>query len=88
GTGGVPGGSRFGAGALGAGGAEDGAPSGRAGSAGATGRTGPGGMPLGGRGGKGGDDEEHQLASYLVTEDNGSEIVGDVPMTAPPVIGE
>lgn len=56
---------------------------------GAGGKAGSGMGPMGGgRGAKGEDDQEHQIASYLVTEDNGSEIVGDLPLTAPPVIGE
>lgn len=48
-----------------------------------------GGMPMGGgRGGGGKGDEEHETASYLISEDNGNEIVGELPKTAPPVIGE
>lgn len=56
------------------------------GSAGARGG-GMAGAPMGARGGKE-SDKEHQTASYLVNEDNGNEIVGDLPPTAPPVIGE
>lgn len=80
------GGARSGAGGL----AGEGGLGGRgaAGSAGGAGGRG-GGAPMGGgRGAKGEDDAEHQTASYLVNEDNGSEIVGDLPLTAPPVIGE
>jgi hypothetical protein len=52
----------------------------------------PGGMPggmgmAGGHGGRGGEDDDHASADYLVNEDNGNAIVGDLPMTAPPVIG-
>jgi hypothetical protein len=58
-------------------------------SGGAAGKAGASGMPMGGaRGAKGGEDEEHSSPGYLVSEDNGSEIVGELPMTAPPVIGE
>lgn len=61
---------------------------GGAGGAGA-GRGGMGGMPMGGGRGAGGKgDEEHETASYLISEDNGNEIVGELPKTAPPVIGE
>jgi hypothetical protein len=81
------GGARSGAGAL-AGEGGLGGGRGGAGAAGAAGGRG-GGAPMGGgRGAKGGEDAEHQTATYLVNEDNGSEIVGDLPLTAPPVIGE
>jgi hypothetical protein len=41
----------------------------------------------GGRGGKGEGDGEHRAASYLVG-DRSDEFAGDLPLTAPPVIGE
>lgn len=59
-------------------------------SRGAAGASGSGrtGMPMGGGAGAGKkDDKEHETASYLVTQDNGNEIVGDLPATVPPVIG-
>ncbi|WP_157182825.1 hypothetical protein [Sciscionella marina] len=34
------------------------------------------------------DDKEHEQKSYLVSRENGNEIVGDLPRTPPPVIGE
>jgi hypothetical protein len=43
-------------------------------------------MGAGGRGGKE-EDKEHSAANYLVNEHNASEIVGDMPLTPPPVIG-
>jgi hypothetical protein len=59
-----------------------------AGRPGAAGAPGAGGMGAGGRGGRGEEDREHRSAAYLVSEDNGNEIVGNIPLTAPPVIGE
>lgn len=60
---------------------------GRAGAGGGAGGRGPGGMPMGGRGGRKQEDEEHETPSYLINENNGNKIVGDLPPTAPPVIG-
>jgi len=40
------------------------------------------------RGAGGGDDLEHNTPSYLITQEHGSEIVGALPLVAPPVIGE
>ncbi|HEX7659539.1 MAG TPA: PPE domain-containing protein [Pseudonocardiaceae bacterium] len=45
------------------------------------------GGPMGGARGRGEDDDEHSSPSYLVSEENGNAIVGDLPPTAPPVIG-
>jgi hypothetical protein len=68
-----------------------GGPAGAGGSAATTagGRAGSSGMSGmgGGRGGKGEDDYEHNTPSYLITEENGSELVGEMPAVAPPVIG-
>ncbi|MGH3435705.1 MAG: WXG100 family type VII secretion target [Sciscionella sp.] len=89
GTGGVGGGARSGAAAgqpASARGAGAGAAEAAPGARGASGRSGMGMGPRGG-GGKGGEDAEHSTASYLVDEDNGNQIVGELPMTAPPVIG-
>ncbi|GDY31580.1 hypothetical protein [Gandjariella thermophila] len=61
---------------------------GAAGRPGAAGTAGAGAMGAGGRGGRGEEDGEHRAAAYLVSEDNGNEIVGGLPLTAPPVIGE
>ena len=55
--------------------------------AGARGAAG-GGMGAGGRGAKGQDGYEHDTPSYLITEENGSELVGELPKVAPAVIGE
>ncbi|WP_112275631.1 hypothetical protein [Lentzea terrae] len=63
---------------------------GRGGAAGAAGRAGAAGMGgMGGQGqkGQGEDDLEHKSADYLVTEENTNEIIGDMPMVAPPTIG-
>ncbi|MGH3980692.1 MAG: hypothetical protein ACRDRZ_17115, partial [Pseudonocardiaceae bacterium] len=37
--------------------------------------------------GRGGEDTEHQRAGYLVERDENA-IIGEIPATAPPVIGE
>ncbi|MET9232167.1 PPE domain-containing protein [Lentzea sp. NPDC003310] len=58
--------------------------------AGAQGRAGAAGMGgMGGHGakGQGEDDLEHKSADYLITEENTNEIIGDMPMVAPPTIG-
>ncbi|WP_124710640.1 hypothetical protein [Gordonia insulae] len=51
----------------------------------------PGSMaPMGGAGtarGAGASNEEHQVPDYLVTEDNGQQVVGDVPDVVPAVLG-
>ncbi|MCQ4117603.1 hypothetical protein [Rhodococcus tibetensis] len=53
--------------------------------------TGPmgGGMMGGGAGGaKGaGEDKEHKTPDYLITLDNGNELIGKLPLVSPPVIG-
>lgn len=76
-------------GASGFGAAEEG-PLGRgtggAGAAGKPGSSGAGGMGAGGAGAKGDEDGEHRSASYL-QDDYSGEIVGDLGLTAPPVIG-
>ncbi|KJK47083.1 hypothetical protein UK23_21490 [Lentzea aerocolonigenes] len=61
-------------------------------SGGVGGRGGAGGGAMGGTGtgaakGKGSEDLERTTPSYLVNEHNGDEIVGDLGMVAPPVIG-
>lgn len=63
---------------------------GRGGAAGAGGRAGAAGMGgMGGQGqkGQGEDDLEHKSADYLINEENTNEIIGDMPMVAPPTIG-
>lgn len=32
-------------------------------------------------------DEDRRVPSYLVTGDNGNELIGSIPDTAPPVLG-
>ncbi|KOV82699.1 PPE domain-containing protein [Nocardia sp. NRRL S-836] len=62
----------------------------RGGAAGAAGRGGAAGMGgMGGHGakGQGDEDKEHKSADYLVTEENTNELIGDMPMVAPPTIG-
>jgi len=93
---GGPGGGSGSAGGLGAGGASPsgatGAGSGTGGAS-AAGRPGaPGGtgmMPGAGAGarGRGEDDSEHKTPGYLVNVDNGNELIGKLPLAAPPVIG-
>ncbi|MGW4214052.1 hypothetical protein ACWEIJ_39125 [Lentzea sp. NPDC004789] len=60
---------------------------GAAGAAGRGGAAGMGGMGGHGQKGEGEDDLEHKSADYLVTEENTNEIIGDMPMVAPPTIG-
>lgn len=51
-------------------------------------RGGMGGMMGGaGRGTGGDDDQEHKTPGYLVTLENGNELIGTMPAVAPPVIG-
>jgi uncharacterized protein YukE len=57
------------------------------GAAGRGGAAGMGGMGGHGQEGEGEDDIEHKSADYLVTEENTNEIIGDMPMVAPPTIG-
>ncbi|MFC9838136.1 hypothetical protein ACFVKB_30655 [Rhodococcus sp. NPDC127530] len=52
--------------------------------------TGPmGGGMMGGAGGAkgGGEDKEHKTPDYLITLDNGNELIGKLPLVSPPVIG-
>lgn len=66
-----------------------GAPAGSA-TAATTGRSTPGAagmMPGAGARGRGDGDNEHKTPGYLVNVDNGSELVGRLPLAAPPVIG-
>lgn len=47
--------------------------------------------PMGAMGagrGAGASDDQHETADYLVTELNGTQIIGDIPDVAPPVLGE
>ncbi|MFC3896254.1 WXG100 family type VII secretion target [Lentzea rhizosphaerae] len=60
---------------------------GAAGAAGRGGAAGMGGMGGQGQKGQGEDDLEHKSADYLITEENTNEIIGDMPMVAPPTIG-
>jgi hypothetical protein len=94
----VGGPSGSGLGAAGGGGAA-GATAGGGGAAGATaGRPGTPGMGMGGmapaagRGGGGGggsgDDDVHQTPGYLIDAVNGDELIGSLPLVAPPVLGE
>ncbi|WP_137725567.1 PPE domain-containing protein [Prescottella subtropica] len=50
-------------------------------------RTATGMMPGAGARGGGDDDNEHKTPDYLINVDNGSELIGRLPMAAPPVIG-
>lgn len=58
-----------------------------AGATGKAGAAGMGGMAGAGAKGQGDEDKEHKSADYLVTEENTNEIIGDMPMVAPPTIG-
>ena len=87
GPGGFTGAGAVGAGAGGGAGAGAGSPVAGGAAAGARGAAG-GGMGAGGRGARGEEDFEHNTPSYLITEENGSELVGELPRVAPAVIGE
>ncbi|MBA0045520.1 hypothetical protein MLB1_04260 [Mycobacteroides sp. LB1] len=93
GTGAGPGALRAGGLPSGAGAGTGGAGSGAGGTSGRGGGFGMGGMgmaPMGAHGarGKGEDDDEHELPSYLVNMDNGSELFGNLPKASPGVIGD
>ena len=50
---------------------------------------GMGGMaPVGGRGSAGGDDDVHATPGYLIDAVNGDDLIGSLPLVAPPVLGE
>ncbi|MDV8021125.1 PPE domain-containing protein [Rhodococcus sp. IEGM 1330] len=58
-----------------------------AGRAGAHGMPGMGAMGGAGARGAGDNDREHATPGYLVDVSNGSELIGDLPLVAPPVLG-
>ena len=87
GPGGSTGAGAVGAGAGGGSGAGAGSTVAGGAAAGARGAAG-GGMGAGGRGARGEEDFEHDTPSYLITQENGSELVGELPKVAPAVIGE
>ncbi|MFI8566274.1 hypothetical protein ACIGGF_06900 [Rhodococcus sp. NPDC078407] len=80
-TGGGPGSSGPGSGGPGS------AAAAAAGRAGAHGTPGMGGMGAGGARGGGDNDTDHTTPGYLVDVSNGSELIGDLPLVAPPVLG-
>jgi uncharacterized protein YukE len=82
-----PGGKAGVFGGMGENAAGRGAAGGAAGAAGRAGAAGMGGMGGHGAKGQGDEDTEHKTADYLVTEENTNEIIGDMPMVAPPTIG-
>ncbi|MET9627743.1 PPE domain-containing protein [Lentzea sp. NPDC006480] len=82
-----PGGKSGVFGGMGAEGGPNAAGRGGVGAAGRGGAAGAGGMGGHGQKGQGEDDLEHKSADYLVTEENTNEIIGDMPMVAPPTIG-
>ncbi|GAA3658682.1 hypothetical protein C8D88_114217 [Lentzea atacamensis] len=82
-----PGGKAGVFGGMGETGPNAGARGGAAGAAGRAGAAGMGGMGGPGQKGQGEDDLEHKSADYLVSEENTNEIIGDMPMVAPPTIG-
>ncbi|WP_165497177.1 PPE domain-containing protein [Rhodococcus sp. ABRD24] len=97
GGGGAGGGGAGGGGASGGGGPSASPAGGAAGqgnagaAAAANGRTGTaavGGMAPGAAArGRGDDDQEHKTPGYLMNVDNGNELIGKLPLAAPPVIG-
>lgn len=58
-----------------------------AGTASTRGMGGMGMAGMGGARGQGDDDKEHQTPDYLINIDNGNELIGTLPLVAPPVIG-
>ncbi|WP_370181375.1 hypothetical protein [Rhodococcus wratislaviensis] len=52
-----------------------------------TGPMGGGMMGGAGAGRGGGEDKEHKTPDYLITLDNGNELIGKLPLVSPPVIG-
>ncbi|MBJ7352141.1 MAG: hypothetical protein JHD12_16450 [Rhodococcus sp.] len=48
---------------------------------------GVGGMGAAGGRGTGDNDGEHTTPGYLIDVGNGSELIGDLPLVAPPVLG-
>ncbi len=82
------GGSSLGSASMGAGAASGpgGAVGGSAAAAGRAGAPG-GGMAPGAGKGKGDEDKEHKTPSYLISVDNGNELIGELPKVAPPVLG-
>ena len=92
--GGVGSGAGFGGSVLGSpigSGGSSGGPGGAsaaaAGRAGAHGMPGVGGMGAAGGRGTGDNDGEHTTPGYLIDVGNGSELIGDLPLVAPPVLG-
>ncbi|MBD0324692.1 MAG: hypothetical protein ICV72_15105 [Aldersonia sp.] len=47
----------------------------------------PMGLLPGARGSSGDEDKKHETPSYLITAEHGSELIGDIAPTAPPVLG-
>ncbi|MCX2949535.1 hypothetical protein [Lentzea sp. NEAU-D7] len=82
-----PGGKAGVFGVMGETGQNTGARGGAAGAPGRAGAAGMAGMGAQGQKGRGEDDLEHKSADYLVTEENTNELIGDMPMVAPPTIG-
>ncbi|MEW2017243.1 hypothetical protein [Rhodococcus sp. NPDC076796] len=76
-----------GAGSTGAGGGPGSAAAAAAGRAGAHGMPGMGAMGAAGARGAGDNDGDHATPGYLVDVSNGSELIGDLPLVAPPVLG-
>ncbi len=82
--GGLIGGTPGGAAGSGAGGAGGGSVAARPGS---SAMGGMGMAPAAGRGGPGGDDDVHATPGYLIDAVNGDELIGTLPLVAPPVLG-
>lgn len=74
-------------GSGGSSGGPGGASAAAAGRAGAHGMPGVGGMGAAGGRGTGDNDGEHTTPGYLIDVGNGSELIGDLPLVAPPVLG-
>ncbi|MDI9929025.1 PPE domain-containing protein [Rhodococcus sp. IEGM 1354] len=74
-------------GSSGSSGGPGGASAAAAGRAGAHGMPGVGGMGAAGGRGTGDNDGEHATPGYLIDVGNGSELIGDLPLVAPPVLG-
>lgn len=80
-------GSGSGSGSVGGTGATAATTSGSGAAGARPGAAGAGMMPGAGARGRGDDESEHKTPGYLVNVDNGSELIGKLPLAAPPVIG-
>jgi hypothetical protein len=87
-SGSMPGTPGYAGGGSGAGSGAGSPGAGGIGRSGSPGMAGMGMAPAAGRGGPGGDDDVHATPGYLIDAVNGDELIGTLPLVAPPVLGE